>query len=222
MSIIHANVFYRDEIYMTAGLVNTLYGAHMLRLFDNGSHTDITPLLHPPGRHTVYRRPGATLTGMWNEAWALACVTGADYCAVLNNDITVEPDFLTRLADILDSRPDLWIAAPDPTDTRGPGLVRDVTGGGVGPDGGMPGWAFMVRCEAHEHGLDRLADPQFRWWYGDDDLAATVEQLGGRVGVVRGLFCEHKTSTTWNAHPELHRTAVEDGLKFKAKWGRSR
>ena len=51
----------------------------------------------------------------------------------------------------------------------------------------ITGWCFMLRGEA---GI--MADPQFRWWYGDNDIELQARAKGGAVAVegcqVRHLF----------------------------------
>lgn len=77
----------------------------------------------------------------------------------------------------------------------------------------IPGICFMVPGE-----LGLRFDPQFRWWFGEDDLEMQARQHGP-VGLVGGCGV---TQTAPNGHPlndEQAQHAVEDREKFIAKWG---
>lgn len=217
---IHAAVFFRDKLEMTASLVHQLHGATMLHLFDNGSEEDITPLLQGAPSYTIYRRPGATLTQMWNMAWdaVLDAEAGPADLAILNNDITVSPGFLGELSRALRSDDRWWVVGPDtrPSPAGAPtGHTQSVQGIGVG---GMAGWAFMLRAEARRLGL-KPVDEQFEWWYGDNDVIMSVRASGYEVGLVEGVVCAHQISATWRDHPELHSQTMIDQQRYNAKWG---
>ena len=80
----------------------------------------------------------------------------------------------------------------------------------------MTGYAFMLRGE---DGI--RADPQFVWWYGDDD----IERQGrarGNVVCVGGVNVRHLEPNAATAtDPELQVTAMRDWERFLAKWERS-
>jgi hypothetical protein len=215
----HVAIPFRDNLEMTARLVCSLDGAETIHLFDNGSDDDINLLLEAlplDSFAVVHRAPGWTLTEMWNRGLDYAARWNADNLAVLNNDITVLPGFLDHLATALRSSDDLWAVCPDSCPTTNgvnmTGTIRRVQGVNLG---GMAGWAFMVKVEA----LQQIADPQFEWWYGDNDLVKSIYAQGHTVGLVEGLPCDHQTSTTWNAHPELYAQARIDGERYTQKWG---
>ena len=65
-----------------------------------------------------------------------------------------------------------------------------------------------------DHGL--ACDPQFRWWYTEDDLEMQARQIGP-VGLVGACPVEHRTSH--GLDPLRARWAVEDRERFVAKWG---
>lgn len=73
----------------------------------------------------------------------------------------------------------------------------------------MAGHAFILDGDV---GL--RADPQFRWWYGDDDL----ERRAGKVAFVPGEGVEHRhpNSTTVGVLREI---ADADKQRFERKWG---
>ena len=74
----------------------------------------------------------------------------------------------------------------------------------------VTGWCFMLRGES---GI--MADPQFHWWCGDDDIYLQAAHAGG-VTQVEGCGVKH-------LHPGGHdrymaaRISVDTGL-FRKKW----
>lgn len=139
-----------------------------------------------------YRVPNISV--MWNLGldYAHGLANGRPYdVAVLNDDCIVPPDWFARV-------------------TRG--MRRHNTAAGCVKRPGdhrMTGYAFILNGDA---GL--RADPQFQWWYGDDDL----ERQAGSVTFVNGQDVEHRhpNSTTVGRLAEI---AAEDGLRYKEKWG---
>lgn len=75
----------------------------------------------------------------------------------------------------------------------------------------LPGIGLVVAGEA---GLRH--DPQFRWWYVDDDLEWQAREAGGTV-LVGGTTLTHRGSTPMTG--ERATFAQEDIVKFAAKWG---
>lgn len=73
------------------------------------------------------------------------------------------------------------------------------------------GSCFMVAGE-----LGLRFDPQFRWWYSDDDLETQARHLGG-VGLIGGLGVKHVDNPP-SAESQAH--AVVDRARYVSKWGR--
>lgn len=133
---------------------------------------------------------------MWNMGLNAAgrLAEGRPYdVAVLNDDVIVPSDWFARVRDTMHRA---GAAA---------GCVRRKF------DHRMTGYAFMLNGDT---GL--LADEQFRWWYGDDDLQRRAEQAGG-VAYAFGQDVEHRhpNSTTIG---ELARIASDDKDRFEARW----
>lgn len=221
---------FRGKLEMTGDLVHQLAnygGADEVHLFDNDSPEGPDAvedwawgLGHP--NVTVHHRPDATITQMWNEGWQWALEESAGpqvNVAFLNNDITVPPGFLQRLARDLRDHDEAWISYPD-YDHQG--AVADlgvrVTQGSF-RHGGMCGWAFMLKGEAARHGLP-FVDEQFQWWCGDDDLAFAVQACGFAQLRCLGLPVAHRGSVTAHERPELHEIGYQDMQRLKEKWGR--
>jgi hypothetical protein len=76
----------------------------------------------------------------------------------------------------------------------------------------MAGYAFILDGDK---GL--LADEQFQWWYGDDDLQRRAREAGGVVRVW-GYDVEHRYGghSTQGHFADI---AAADAQRFKAKWG---
>ena len=84
-------------------------------------------------------------------------------------------------------------------------------------NGGLAGFAFMVRGEVFDH----LAfDERFSWWYGEDDFVAAITAAGGRAGVVGEARVEHVRggSQTIRYTPEVLAAIERDRRRMWAKW----
>lgn len=78
----------------------------------------------------------------------------------------------------------------------------------------VPGVCFMVAGE-----LGLRFDPEFRWWYSDDDLEMQARLLAPVAIVGRaGVSLTHPTGHCLSVEQELW--AIEDRAKFVAKWDR--
>lgn len=75
----------------------------------------------------------------------------------------------------------------------------------------IPGVCMLVAGE-----LGLRFDPQFRWWYADDDFV-WQHRVNGGTGLVRGQAIGHNGGTPLEG--QLAQFAVEDAAKFQAKWG---
>jgi GT2 family glycosyltransferase len=159
------------------------------------------------GMARVIEHPERNMSSLWNAGLAAvaAAQTGPYNVALLNNDLNVPPGFLVGLANGLRVRPDHLIAYPD--------HERRLPAGTCDPIGRMSGFAFMVRGE-----LGLRADPQFVWWYGDNDLEQRARQAG-KVVCVGGLHLEHlEHNAATEANPELLAITVQDQARYEAKW----
>ena len=198
---------------MTANLLVQLQqqNPNGIALFDNGSD--------PPYPDAV-PAAGWSLHRMWNEGLQLAEQTarqaGAKHWNVLviNNDVSVPPDFLQRLEAGLRDHPDHWIAYPDYHGGIPAGVAAITQGDQDGDGRSLSGWAFML---AGESGL--RFDEQFAWWYGDSDIQRQAEAAGKHVVAVGGCHCEHLDPMRSTIEdPVRLAQAEEDEAKFAAKW----
>jgi len=161
---------------------------------------------------------GLGIYDMWNLGVRLARARRR-VCniAILNNDLSLGPGCLIRLAATLRNQCDLWVVSPNydrrPMPASGVEYVR-VTYKGRG----LAGFAFMVRGEI----FDGLSfDGAFTWWYGEDDFIARVHAGGGRIGIVGAASVEHLGggSQTVRYTPDLLAAIERDRRRMWRKWG---
>jgi GT2 family glycosyltransferase len=206
----------KDRHEMTGNLMAQLQlqNPNFIALFDNGSD--------PPYPQPALLADGMPLHEMWNTGLGLAEKAAKEATAehwnvlVINNDVSVPPDFLKRLEWGLRQDPDHWIAYPNWHGVQipdGVGAIMPKSGKGDGRT--LSGWAFMI---AGESGL--RFDEQFAWWYGDADIQRQAEAAGKHVVAVGGCFCDHLDPMKSTIEdPERLAQAEEDEAKFAAKWG---
>jgi hypothetical protein len=227
------------KLDMTIALVNKLldYDGNISRVFllDNGplkaDYIHNWEKLEVDSKHRFsiehVDMHGKTLTEMWNEAWRRVMGRApVANLAILNNDIKVQAESVTALAEALRSNDKWWAVCPDhPGKDRVPnqpeGEIREVHTVGIprdyAPLGGMCGWAFMVRTET---AAPMPIDEQFHWWCGDNEVVASIEAWGHKVGLVQGLSCEHLVSATLNERiAELQPEIDQDLKRYEAKRG---
>lgn len=170
-----------------------------LQQVSEGLYGDRVELRCRHGDGIIYR--------LWNEAWADALELGPVVdLAILNNDIMVPEGIIGHLSRALrrgvlswryDYNPptsidDVWISYPDwridatrfPVEVDDPPLVTPTSG--TMRAGGMSGFCFMLKPEAHLAGLPFI-DEKFRWYCGDGDLVDQTQKLGATAARVEGL-----------------------------------
>lgn len=219
----------RDRLDLTKNLVAQLCehgGFDEIFVFDNGSLDATLKWLRSPSVLSAgvmsFARPEATIYEMWQEGLELsrkmAPKAGANV-AFLNNDIAFGPRFLQRMSRALRGNNDVDVVYPD---WNGAGASRRGTTPttGTAADGGMCGFAFMVRAERCPD-----FDTRYQIWAGDDDLVAAVIAAGHKVARVNGLSCEHLDGGSQTVKTQMERGVnfdfEADLALFAEKWGRS-
>jgi hypothetical protein len=151
---------------------------------------------------------------VWNLGMDIAQEHGAEWCCILNDDITLARGAPALAAKVC-ADPSIWIAG---FDYQGHEVVKLRDAVGSYRQGGIGGFAYMIRLES---GL--RYDERFNWWGGDDDLVWTCLQRGGRAVVVEGANVVHPEggNTTGRHYPELMSGVAEDWQLLMDKWGRS-
>jgi hypothetical protein len=139
--------------------------------------------------------------------------------AIINNDLQITPGTIEVLAETMRKDARIWITYPDydkPAGTE-PHVEGVRFTSGTYRHGGMSGFIFMLRGEMMT--WQPLVDERFQWWGGDDDIAFTVEQQGGRQARVVGLGVTHLMEGTARHH-DLGAKKQADLAAVIEKWGR--
>jgi glycosyltransferase involved in cell wall biosynthesis len=219
----HIVIPVRDQIHITQGIVEQIQqqsGWEKLWIFDNGSVDNTWEYLMDVNskdpRICPINASGAGIYDMWDEGFRVARHDGADYIAILNNDLTLYPTTFERLNEALDNYSTAWIVYPDYNNTAAcPTSVRVTSG--TYRHGGMSGFIFMLRAGSID--WSPLVDPRFIWWGGDDDIAFEVESRGGVQLRVMGLPVEHFHEGTARHHDLGNQKGLDMQAIFN-KWGR--
>ena len=222
---VHVVVPVLDHLELTRDLLGDLWaqgGYEAITVFDNGSGPETRNWLSAQadaGRIYLVDATGWRLYRMWNDGVRRAR-DRSPVCdvAILNNDLRLGPAFLASLSRALRADPHLWAVSPayDGRRVDGVEIVE-----GTYKDGGLAGFAFMVRGEA----FDAVGfDEGFEWWFGDDDLVAQIERCGGRVGITGGTSVVHVnggSQTLLEGVPHVYPCLARDYERMLSKWGHS-
>ena len=170
-------------------------------IYDNGSTDDTREAVESSDIRDLSLMGASKLSiyEMWNHMIMMAEVQ-EENVAILNNDILIGPNFLSRLDEPLGG--DIWITYPDYDRSlkQGYRFTR-----GTYRQGGMSGFAFAVK-----HDIPVRVDTRFKWWYGDDDLAHKTVKRGGKICRVSGCHVHHLGSMTAKHHPEVRKQISQD------------
>lgn len=195
---------FRDEPELTTRLVRELLEqdeVDELLLYDNGSSSVrfLDSFVKEDHRVRIFSRPRSSIYQMWNEGWKRAVEETHGQpvnVAILNNDISIPSKFLSTLARWLRSSDTPWCVYPDYNLALWQsGAQRAVRTVGTYKDGGMCGWAFMLKGETVHEGMPYV-DEGFEWWFGDDDIVRNIYQLGHEVWRIQGLPLDHHGEAT--------------------------
>jgi GT2 family glycosyltransferase len=142
---------------------------------------------------------------------------GADYVCILNNDVTVSPDFLAPMLDVLQSQPRAGIATPMICEAQNRGLVWAL-GGSLDAQAGVvhrlhagegaaelrsrdpfpvdvaSGAAMLAKREVFED--VGLLDEAFYLYFEETDWCLRARKAGYRVLAVPSSVVWHKVSAT--------------------------
>jgi len=168
---------------------------------------------------TIVPAAGQTISRMWNdgldraEKMARSQGVAGWNVAILNNDLDVDPGFLTRLARAIRADDSIWLAYPnhhglDLAEGQYQPTASDAMAGQT-----MSGWAFMVRGE-----VGVRVDEQFRFWFTDADLERQVRRAGKLTVCVGGCHARHLQPMESSKTPQRLAQAKADEFRFAAKW----
>jgi hypothetical protein len=129
----------------------------------------------------------------WNRGIDVARTFGADYIAVLNDDVVLKNNPINKIA-------------------YGMNKLKATLGYPLPYAGHIPGYCWVLDIKSNIR-----ADENFRWWYGDDDIRLKAKELGEVVYIpaeVEHLHPNHLTST----NEELMELTKADQTYFEEKW----
>lgn len=144
------------------------------------------------GVNNVWDLDPVNIHRWWNRGIDIARTFGADYIAVLNDDLRLKNNPINKIANKM-------------KDTKSV-LGYPVPNIGIGYC-----WVLDIKTNIR-------ADETFRWWYGDDDIRLKAMELGEIIYVpaeVEHLHPNHLTST----NEELMELTKADQTYFEEKWG---
>jgi GT2 family glycosyltransferase len=203
-------------------------------VYDNGSDSDPWDPADFADRvaceHSIIPAAGKNIHEMWNAGIKRA-IAENPRCniAILNNDLEIGPEFLSRLSAGLRSRFDVVAVCGNYDGRQFPEqlqAVKGVAAGRMDGTGGLAGFAFMVKGEIFAAGCP-MFDEDYEIWYGDTDFTRMLDAGGGVYGIVRDATVVHIDGGSKTAGdgagkrltPELAEAAERDRVRFEKKWG---
>ncbi|NLF65477.1 MAG: glycosyltransferase family 2 protein [Chloroflexi bacterium] len=196
------------------------YPAYEVVLVDNGSTDDSVQVLSAAFPTVTLLQTGANLgyAGGNNAGIRYAVERGAQFILILNNDITVSPDFLEPLVEALKGQPDVGVVTPlvaeqgkeegrvwalgsaiEATTARvsrrhaGDSLERWLHEAPFEVDIAA-GAAMLVRAELFAR--TGLLDEDFFLYYEETDWSLRIRRAGYRILAVPASLVWHKVSAT--------------------------
>ncbi len=209
-----------DTLACLGSLAALDYPAYDVLVVDNGSTDDSVARIRAGFPDIPILETGANLgyAGGNNAGIRHALAHGADVIGILNNDVTVEPDFLTPLLAALESGPDIGVITPlvaersddggrvwalGSTVDRGTAAVTRNCADEPAASwrGKLPfeadaasGAAMLVKRGVFER--VRLLDESYFLYFEETDWCLKVHQAGYRILAVPGSVVWHKVSAT--------------------------
>lgn len=179
--------------------------SYQLHVFDNASEGEAREQLlkyFNDGLLTSLHLDSRNTGCLYNKAVFHAMTEStSEYYVVTDNDVyppKLEPDWLSQLVDIMDSRPDLAFLAPQlppqflqtPEETSGDIVYAKAVGNTL----------KLVRREAYPFGEYQQLVGQ----YGDDGkVSELVREKGWKVAFARNVYCYHAGQcVNWGYKPE--------------------
>lgn len=152
---------------------------------------------------------------MWSHMIKRAAEIGGVRLAILNNDIRLPFRALRTMAEMMDG---YQLACIDKDRTSFQGVdpsPRPVDAWWAE----RTGWAFMVNADFWK-GEAMPIHPDFKIWWGDDDLFRRTQMRGGKICRMIGIGCDHTEQSSNSEYQGDKWVDVEqDRLKFIEIWG---
>jgi len=129
----------------------------------------------------------------WNRGIDVARTFGADYIAVLNDDLKLKNDPINKIARSMHS-------------------MKAILGYPLPYTGGLPGYCWLLDIKSNIR-----ADENLRWWYGDNDIQFKAAMQGEFIYVPCEVEHMHPNELT-HSNPDLMELTKADRKYFEEKW----
>ena len=145
-----------------------------------------------PHVHNIYDHGEINIHRWWNRGIEFAKSAGADYIAVLNDDLVLSDDPLNKIAKLMEE-------------------TNATLGHPVPHSGHLSGYCFVLNLK---HKI--IANESYRLWFGDNDLWDQAKKLSGVIGALANVKHLHGNELTSN-NPKLMALASEDKKLYLQK-----
>ena len=145
-----------------------------------------------PQVHNIYDHGNINIHRWWNKGIEFAKSAGADYIAILNDDLVLSDDPLNKIVKLMEE-------------------TGATLGHPVPHSGKISGYCFVLNLKH-----DIMPDESYRWWYGDDDLWNQAKKLNGIIGAAASVKHLHGNELTNNS-PKLMELASADRKLYLSK-----
>jgi len=205
----------KNQLRWTAPLVEGLLlgdSIDELWIYDNGS-TDRTKewclnRKNIDNRIKYFSAFDMRIYDMWNHMIKRASNIGNVKLAILNNDIRLPHLALKTMSDNMGEYKALMIDRnKDSFDLIKDFYVEDAHWFD------KTGWAFMLNADFWSN-RDWAIHPGLKFWWGDDDLFRRCELGGGKLGIVKGIGCNHLEHSSDNEYSGNRIQDIEDDREF--------
>ena len=145
------------------------------------------------GVNNIWDLEPVNIQRWWNRGIDVARTFGADYIAVLNDDLRLKNNPINKIAYAMKE-------------------LNAVIGYPLPYTGAIPGYCWVLDVKSNIR-----ADENFRWWYGDDDIRIRAALQGEIAYVpveVEHIHPIHLTST----NEDLMKLTIADKEYFEKKW----
>jgi len=130
----------------------------------------------------------------WNRGIDVARTFGADYIAVLNDDLKLKNDPINKIA-------------------RSMKELNAILGYPLPYTGAIAGYCWVLDIKSNIR-----ADENLRWWYGDNDIQYKAAMQGEFIYVPCEVEHIHPNELT-SSNPDLIELTKADQRYFEEKWG---
>lgn len=165
---------------------------------------------HPPVPITLLQVPlSIGLHTMWNLG--MDHLKGrSEHLAIINDDVTLSQNAISKVCAILDSRPDIGLLTPTPDIHMTEEFVIS---------SGFAGFCMVLAQDLVD---EWRFDENMKWWYGDTDIVMWVNNTKQRLTGISGVASatNNRSYTITNDPPPNFYSDIENDARiYHSKWG---